>query len=110
MTDRQFFLSVCAAAAAITITPAAIGMALTAPQPVAPQPVAHTVETASAKYTFSPAQIKQCEYDIRTTLLRPDSFKRQWGWHQELETTGELFFSYENHVGMREYSARACSN
>jgi hypothetical protein len=104
MTDRQFFLSVCAAAAAITITPAAIGMALTAPQPVA-----QAVETASAKYTFSPAQIRQCEYDIRTTLVRPDSFKRQLGWSKSLEITGELFFSYENHVGMREYTARACS-
>ena len=58
---------------------------------------------------FSQAEINQCEYGIRLAVDRPDTFQRQVGWSNELERTGELAYSVENHVGMRVYHQTPCN-
>ena len=111
MTDRFFFLGLCATCAAITVAPAAIGMALTSPQPATPpapttEVTSQPVVIASTQYNGSVDHRVRCKITVQNRLKDPSSFK-----HLDrnlLKATGILRYSATNGFGGRVQDAFDC--
>ena len=116
MTDRQFFLGLCATCAAITVTPAAIGMALTAPQPATPQApqtevTSKPVFIASTSYNGSVDHRVRCKMTVQNRLKDPNSFKQLDWWDEsgDFKNRGILRYTATNGFGGRVQESFNCN-
>ena len=113
MTDPQFFLGLCATCAAITVTPAAIGMALTSPQPATPpapttEVTSQPVVIASTQYNGSVDHRVRCKITVQNRLKDPSSFKRI-DWLDGMPN-GILRYTATNGFGGRVQDAFDCNS